>query len=96
MVSTDRDVTPLVRVNPTYPLRAAARNIEGWVQVQFTITGTGAVTDVVVVDSSPPNVFDDAAVEAVSRWRYNPKVEGAVAVDRVGVRTLLRFELEEE
>jgi periplasmic protein TonB len=95
-VSQDRDVIPLVRVSPTYPPRALAREIEGWVQVQFTITGTGTVKDVIVVESSPPNVFDAAAVEAVSRWRYNPKVEGAVAVDRVGVQTLLRFDLEEE
>lgn len=94
--SPDRDAAPLVRINPTYPIRAAQRGIEGWVQVQFTITGTGSVIDVTVVDSSPPNVFDEAAVEAVSRWRYNPEVEGAVAVDRVGVQTLLRFDLEEE
>jgi protein TonB len=94
--SRDGDVTPLVRINPAYPIRAAQRGIEGWVQVQFTITGTGSVTDVIVVDSSPPNVFDEAAVDAISRWRYNPKVEGAVAVDRVGVQTLLRFDLEEE
>jgi periplasmic protein TonB len=95
-VGPDRDAMPIVRVNPTYPPRAAQQGIEGWVQVQFTITGTGAVKDVIVVDSSPSNIFDKASVEAVSRWRYNPKVEGAVAVDRVGVQTLLRFDLEEE
>ncbi|MES2626459.1 MAG: energy transducer TonB [Pseudomonadota bacterium] len=92
----DRDVQPLVRIEPEYPRRAIERGIEGWVTVQYTVSGTGAVTDVVVVESSPPNVFDDAAVKAVSRWRYNPKIEGTVAVERVGIQTLLRFELEEE
>jgi len=95
-VNQDRDVIPLVRINPEYPQRALREGIEGWAQVQFTITGTGTVTDVVVVESSPPRIFDDAAVKAVSRWRYNPKVEGAVAVERVGVQTILRFDLEEE
>jgi periplasmic protein TonB len=93
---SDRDVIPLVRINPEYPPRAQTRGIEGWVQVQFTISETGSVIDAVVVDSSPKNVFDEAALKAISRWRYNPKVEGAVAVQRKGVQTILRFELEDE
>lgn len=92
----DRDVIPLVRINPDYPPRALSRGIEGWVQVQFTISETGSVIDATVVDSSPKNVFDDAAIKAISRWRYNPKVEGAVAVQRKGVQTILRFQLEDE
>ena len=39
---SDRDTIPLVRVPPDYPQRALSRGLEGWVQVQFTITGTGA------------------------------------------------------
>jgi periplasmic protein TonB len=92
----DRDVIPLVRINPDYPPRALSRGIEGWVQVQFTISETGSVIDATVVDSSPKNVFDDAAIKAITRWRYNPKVEGAVAVQRKGVQTILRFQLEDE
>jgi protein TonB len=92
----DRDVVPLVRINPDYPQRALSRGLEGWVQVQFTISETGAVIDPIVVESSPKGIFDDAAIKAVSRWRYNPKVEGAVAVQRVGVQTIIRFTLEDE
>jgi protein TonB len=47
------------------------------------------------VDADPKNIFDDAAVKAVARWRYNPKVEEGVAVERVGVQTLISFKLEE-
>jgi protein TonB len=43
----------------------------------------------------PKNVFDDAALKAIARWRYNPKIEGGVAVERVGVRTIIRFVLEQ-
>ena len=92
----DRDVVPLVRINPDYPQRALSRGLEGWVQVQFTISETGAVIDPIVVDSSPKGIFDDAAIKAVSRWRYNPKVEGGVALQRVGVQTIIRFTLEDE
>jgi protein TonB len=92
---SDTDVLPLVRIAPDYPARAAARGIEGWVTVQFTITPTGSVRDAIVVDSMPNNVFDDAALKAIARWRYNPKIEGGVAVERVGVRTRITFVLEQ-
>jgi protein TonB len=92
---SDRDVIPLVRINPDYPPRALSRGLEGWVQVQFTITPTGTVADAKVVNAEPKNVFDDSALKAIARWRYNPKVEGGVAVERVGVQTIIRFQLEQ-
>src|SRR5690606_36795770 len=67
---------PLVRVPPEYPPRALSRGLEGWVQLQFTITTIGTVKDAIVVDASPKGVFDDAALKAIARWRYNPRVNG--------------------
>jgi protein TonB len=92
---SDRDVIPLVRINPDYPPRALSRGLEGWVQVQFTITPTGTVANAVVINAEPKNIFDDAALKAIARWRYNPKVEGGTAVERVGVQTIIRFQLEQ-
>ncbi len=92
---SDRDVIPLVRINPDYPPRALSRGLEGWVQVQFTITATGTVKDAMVVNAQPKNIFDDAALKAIARWRYNPKVDAGVAVERVGVQTIIRFQLEQ-
>jgi protein TonB len=92
---SDRDVIPLVRIAPDYPPRALSRGLEGWVQVQFTITPTGTVKDPVVVNAEPKSIFDDAALKAIARWRYNPRVEGGVAVERVGVQTIIRFQLEQ-
>jgi protein TonB len=92
---SDRDIIPLVRINPDYPPRALSRGIEGYVIVQFTITATGMVKDVIVVRAEPEGIFEEAAVRAVSRWRYNPKVEEGVAVERVGVQTRITFQLED-
>ena len=92
---SDRDIIPLVRIPPDYPPRALQRGLEGWVQVQFTITATGTVKDAVVVDAMPKNIFDDAALKAIARWRYNPKVEGGAAIERVGMQTIIRFQLEQ-
>jgi protein TonB len=91
---SDRDTIPLVRVPPDYPQRAISRGITGWVLVEFTITGTGAVKDAKVVDAKPSKIFDDAALKAIMRWRYNPKIENGQPVERVGMRTIIRFDLE--
>ncbi len=93
---TDRDAVPLVRVEPSYPPPAAARGLEGWVRVQFDISASGSVRNVVAVESEPGTTFDKAATDAVARWRYNPSIVNGQAVDRVGMQTLIRFNLEDE
>jgi protein TonB len=90
----DQDVMPLVRINPDYPPSAQSRGVQGWVLVQFTITPAGTVKDARVVDADPKSTFDEAAVSAVSRWKYNPKVESGVAVERRGIQVKLTFKLE--
>jgi protein TonB len=91
---SDRDVTPLVRIEPEYPMQATRRGVEGWVLVGFTITAQGTVKDPVVVDAEPKGVFDEAVRKAVSNWKYNPKIVDGVAVERRGVQVIIRFALE--
>jgi protein TonB len=91
---SDRDVVPLVRVDPEYPPRAKQQGVEGYVDLEFTITPVGTVEDPVVIGSSPALVFDRAAIQAVRKWRYNPKTENGVAIARKGVQVRLRFEIE--
>ena len=90
---SDRDTIPLVRFSPDYPQRALINGLEGWVQVRFTITGAGSVRDVVVVTSSN-TIFEKPAVSAILRWRYNPRIVDGVAVDSVGIQTIIRFTIE--
>jgi len=90
---SDSDVVPLVRVDPEYPPRAKQQGIEGWVDIEFTISPVGTVQDPVVIGSNPSYVFDRAALRAVRKWRYNPKTENGVAVARSGIQVRLRFEI---
>ena len=90
----DRDVVPLVRVDPEYPPRAKQRGIEGYVDLEFTIGPAGTVQEARVIGARPPAVFDRAALRAVRRWRYNPKVVNGKAVVQPGIRVRLRFEME--
>jgi protein TonB len=93
---SDADVIPLVRVNPQYPRSAAQRKIEGWVRVEFTISVTGAVRNPKVVAAEPPGVFERAAIRAIRKWKYKPKIEEGKAVERHNVRVQLTFALEDE
>ena len=92
---SDHDPIPLVRMVPEYPPRAAAREIEGWVKVQFSITSTGLVRDAFVVEAEPEGWFEDAALKTIARWRYKPRVADGVPVDRIGMQTVIRFDLEQ-
>jgi protein TonB len=81
--------TPLVRVSPTYPRRALMRRIEGSVKVAFTINPDGTVSDPEVVNADPPGYFEQAALRAIRHWKFQPELEGGVAVARQAVQTIL-------
>ena len=93
MLASDQDIVPIVRVNPQYPIRAADRGIEGWVEVEFTISAAGTVKDAVVIAFHPASVFNRSALRAIRKWKYSPKIEDGVAVERTGVKVRLNFDL---
>lgn len=86
------ELTPLVRVPPRYPFSARRRRIEGYVVVEFTVTETGDVEEVQVVEAQPRGVFERAAVEAVRHWRFQPKMEEGRPI-RVRARQKIEFRL---
>jgi len=90
---SDRDALPLVRVDPEYPPQARQRRLEGWVQVQFTISTAGSVKDAVVVKSSH-SLFERNAVQAVNKWKYQPQLRGGKPAESPGQQVVLRFKME--
>lgn len=70
----DTDVIPVVRVPPTYPRRAKQARIEGWVTMEVLIRPDGTVSGAKVMESDPPRLFDDAAMTAMERWKFRPKM----------------------
>ena len=59
-------------VPPEYPPDALKRRIGGEVRVRMTVDADGRVKSAAVVNSSPADVFDRAALDAVRRWRFKP------------------------
>lgn len=83
-----------VRVaTPDYPPSAMAQHISGSVTLEYTVDIRGEPRDIHVVEATPPGIFDQAAINAVKRWRYAPMVADGTAIEVPGVRARVRFEL---
>lgn len=67
-------------------------NQEGWVDVEFSVSTDGSVSNVTVVDSQPKHVFDRSAIDAVSRWEYKPATRNGEPMT-VTLRRRLQFNL---
>ncbi|WP_426662548.1 energy transducer TonB [Rhodanobacter aciditrophus] len=74
------DAVLLNSVRANYPTAALRAGQSGWVVVGFTVTPEGRTRDVHVVDAQPRHLFDRAAMEAVSRYRFKPAMRDGVAV----------------
>ncbi|MDX1480923.1 MAG: energy transducer TonB [Woeseiaceae bacterium] len=88
------DYLPIVRVAPVYPARALSRGLEGYVDLQFTVTTAGTVRDPIVLYSTS-SLFERAAIRAVLKFKYKPRVVDGVPVDVPGVKTRITFQIED-
>lgn len=80
---------------PAYPEVARAQGIEGYVELEYDVSVDGRVEDVQVVAAEPEGVFEDAAVEAIRKWRYKPMVIKGETRRAEDVHSTLRFEIGE-
>ena len=83
----------LIKVAPVYPIRAAGMALEGFVTVSYDVLASGAVANVVVIESSH-RLFDEAAVEAAYRFRYQPRFVNGIALDTYGLQNRFVFKME--
>ena len=70
----DGDIIPLQRIPPQYPRDAARSGITGWVQLEVLVNADGTVRSARVLEAKPKGLFEAAAVQAVLRWKFKPKV----------------------
>jgi len=88
------DYLPIVRVAPVYPARALSRGLEGYVDMSFTVTEAGTVKDPVVMFSTS-SLFERAAINAVLKFKYKPRVVDGVPVEVPNVKTRITFQIED-
>ncbi len=87
-----RAATLTQRVNPNYPPEAARKHQEGWVEVSFTVGTDGKVKDAFVIAANPNRVFDNAALQAVANWTFQPRLEGGKPVEQ-HIKSRIEFKL---
>lgn len=90
----DGEATPIVRIEPRYPIQAARDGKEGWVRLSFTINEVGGVEDVDVMEAEPKRVFDREAKRALRKWKYKPKIVDGKPVKQFNMKVQLDFKLE--
>jgi protein TonB len=74
-------------------MEARQKGLSGNVELTFTVRSDGKVSDVSIENSTPPQIFDEAAIEAVRKWRYRPYERDGLAVDQ-RVKLNLRFAMD--
>ena len=87
------DARPIVRIEPKYPSQAARDGIEGWVKLSFTITPSGSVNNIQVLDANPKRTFNQAARRALAKWKYKPNIQAGKAQAQDGMMVMLDFTL---
>ena len=79
-------------VTPVYPQLARRRGIEGVVVLKFVVNQIGEVEkEIQIVESVP--ILDDAAIDALRRWRFSPGRDRDGNPVRVLLEIPIRFTL---
>lgn len=85
---SDGGLIPLVRISPRYPRKALLEGREGYVIVELLVDESGNVLSAKIREASPSTVFNAAAIQAVLKWKFKPRVSGGVAVKQRGLTTI--------
>jgi bla regulator protein BlaR1 len=65
------------RSQPYYPRAARWQGIEGHVTLAYRLDASGSPVAVSVIDAEPAGQFEDAALSAFARWRFDPDSAGS-------------------
>jgi TonB family protein len=68
------------QVQPRYPATARRQGIQGTTLLRVFVASDGRVTDVGVEKTAGHADLDEAAADAVRRWRFDPARRGEEAV----------------
>ncbi len=90
--TVDHPPKPTYQASVVYPPRARAQGIEGYVDFSVLIGVTGQIEQIEILESSPKGVFDEAAMQGIQQWRFEPAMYKDQAV-RAWAKQRIRFDL---
>lgn len=87
-------MVPFIKIAPQYPQAAAAKGIEGYVDVMFDVTALGTTENIRIIAYVPSTVFNKSVIKAVQGWKYKPHVVDGNPVKTHDVKDRVRFSME--
>ncbi|MDT8408916.1 MAG: TonB family protein [Wenzhouxiangellaceae bacterium] len=90
--SVDSPPRPTHQSPMSYPKSARSGGVEGYVLLSLLISATGEIEKVQVLEAQPSGVFEDAALQGVRQWRFEPAQYQGRNV-KVWARQRVRFDL---
>jgi TonB family protein len=76
----EQSLTRLNKLDVQYPPRALQSNVEGWVELTYTVGPDGSVSNIKVQNATPARTFEASATRAVGHLRYQPVIQGGKAI----------------
>jgi periplasmic protein TonB len=71
-VDAAAQATPVTREPVEFPREAVKAGVDkGEVKVKVIVDASGAVTDVQILESRPPRMFDRAVRSSLAKWKFN-------------------------
>ncbi|MGJ8682091.1 TonB family protein [Paraglaciecola sp.] len=92
-VAPGGDARPIVRIPPKYPLDAAKEGIEGWVKLSFSVSNSGTVENIQILDAQPKRIFNKSAKRALAKWKYKPNIANGVSQSQDNLTVMLEFKI---
>lgn len=89
----DRIPMAIFKMKPIYPYRARRLGITGKVDVKFLVDENGYVSNIKILKSTPPGIFDESVHKALASWRFSPGELDGRAVS-TWVVTTIEFDME--
>lgn len=90
--SVDAPPRPTYQAPVSYPRGARSQGVQGYVVLSLLISAAGEIEKVQVLEAEPAGVFDQAAIEGVRNWRFEPAQYQGRNV-KVWARQRVRFDL---
>ena len=66
---------------PAYPAVAWQKSVEGRVTLKALISKDGTLRNIRLVGPRPPSLLSGSVLEAVKKWRYQPRIENGMPVE---------------
>jgi TonB family protein len=81
----DERAIPTVETELRYPEAALRDGISGVVKIRMLIDSRGTLREATVLESTPPNVFDEEALRAVHALKFRPAMRHGIQVGSIKI-----------